>query len=198
MKLILSEKDRVVGVQGYAGTGKTRMLNRARALLEKKGYELKGLAPSASAAQTLVAEADIETETLQRFLVRNAGVAAGRLTKKGAKAMREAFRRTVLAAREANHPHLTTQKSFYVEISRARHQVELITDDRKALADHLEAVTGERVAALEGLDQAFDNSEQQERITEHKQPPVMEQGVALASGRGMETVTKRSAQELEL
>ena len=45
VKLILSEKDRVVGVQGYAGTGKTRMLNRARALLEKQGYEIKGLAP---------------------------------------------------------------------------------------------------------------------------------------------------------
>ena len=46
VRLILSDKDRVVGVQGYAGTGKTTMLNRARALLEKRGYEVKGLAPS--------------------------------------------------------------------------------------------------------------------------------------------------------
>ena len=45
VKLILSEKDRVIGVQGYAGSGKTTMLNRARALLEKKGYEVAGLAP---------------------------------------------------------------------------------------------------------------------------------------------------------
>ena len=102
VKLILSEKDRVVGVQGYAGTGKTRMLNRTRALLEKKGYELKGLAPSASAAQTLAAEANIETETLQRFLLRNAGVAEGRLTKKGAKAMRNAFSRMVLVVDEGS------------------------------------------------------------------------------------------------
>ncbi|MDE0006152.1 MAG: conjugative relaxase [Rhodospirillaceae bacterium] len=102
VKLILSEKDRVVGVQGYAGTGKTRMLNRARALLEKKGYELKGLAPSASAAQTLAAEANIETETLQRFLLRNDGVAKGRLTRKGARAMREAFRNTVLVVDEGS------------------------------------------------------------------------------------------------
>ena len=62
---------------------KTTMLNRARALLEKRGYELKGLAPSASAAQTLAAEANIETETLQRFLARNAGIAEGRLTAQG-------------------------------------------------------------------------------------------------------------------
>ncbi len=63
---------------------------------------MKGLAPSASAAQTLAAEANIETETLQRFLLRNAGVAEGRLTKKGAKAMRAAFRRTVLVVDEGS------------------------------------------------------------------------------------------------
>ena len=102
VKLILSERDRVVGVQGYAGTGKTTMLNRARALLAKRGYELKGLAPSASAAQTLAAEANIETETLQRFLVRNAGVAEGRLTRKGRKNMRAAFAKTVLVVDEGS------------------------------------------------------------------------------------------------
>ena len=45
VKLILSARDRVVGVQGYAGTGKTTMLSRARSLLEKRGFEVKGLAP---------------------------------------------------------------------------------------------------------------------------------------------------------
>ena len=49
----------MVGVQGYAGSGKTTMLNRARALLEKRGYEVRGLAPSASAARTLEGEAAI-------------------------------------------------------------------------------------------------------------------------------------------
>ena len=102
VKLILSDRDRVVGVQGYAGTGKTTMLNRARALLEKRGYELKGLAPSASAAQTLGAEARIETETLQRFLARNAGVAEGRLTRKGARDMRGMFKKTVLVVDEGS------------------------------------------------------------------------------------------------
>ena len=37
VKLILSAKDRVVGVQGYAGTGKTTMLDRARVLAEQEG-----------------------------------------------------------------------------------------------------------------------------------------------------------------
>ncbi|MDD9981893.1 MAG: ATP-binding domain-containing protein, partial [Gammaproteobacteria bacterium] len=57
----------------------------------------------------------------------------------------------VIAAMEANHPHLTTQKSFYVEISRARHRAELVTDDREALKERLEATTGERIAALEAV-----------------------------------------------
>ena len=102
VKLIVTEKDRVIGVQGYAGTGKTTMLKRARALLEKRGFEVKGLAPSASAAQTLGAESGIESETLQRFLARNAGVAEGRLTRKGARQMRGKFRKTVLVVDEGS------------------------------------------------------------------------------------------------
>ena len=102
VKLILSGEDRTVSVQGYAGTGKTAMLNRARALLEKRGFEVRGLAPSASAARTLAAEAGIESETLQRFLARNAGIAKGRLTDKGERQMRTAFGKTVLVVDEGS------------------------------------------------------------------------------------------------
>ena len=102
VKLILSAKDRTVGVQGYAGTGKTTMLNRARALLEKRGFEVRGLAPSASAARTLENEAGIRSETLQRFLARNAGVAQGGLTARGERQMRAVFRKTVLVVDEGS------------------------------------------------------------------------------------------------
>ena len=102
VRLILSEHDRVVGVQGYAGTGKTTMLDRARALLEKRGYEVRGLAPSASAARTLEAEAGIKSETLQRFLARNSGPAQGRLTRKDEKQMRAAYRMTALVVDEGS------------------------------------------------------------------------------------------------
>ena len=57
----------------------------------------------------------------------------------------------VIAAMEARHRHLTTQKSFYVEISRARDRAELVTDDAKELCAQLQAVTGERIAALDGV-----------------------------------------------
>ncbi len=102
VKLILTEKDRVVGVQGYAGTGKTTMLNRTRALLEKRGFVVAGLAPSASAARTLNVEAGIRSETLQRFLARHADITEGRLTDKGERQLRGAFKKTVLVVDEGS------------------------------------------------------------------------------------------------
>ena len=60
----------------------------------------------------------------------------------------------VIAAMEANHPTLTTAKAFYVEISRARDRAELVTDDARAFRERLEAVTGERISALEGIGEA--------------------------------------------
>ena len=102
VRLILSAGDRTVGVQGYAGSGKTTMLNRARALLEKKGYEVRGLAPSASAARTLEGEAGIPSETLQRFLMRHNGVAGGRMTRKGERDLRMRHKKTVLVVDEGS------------------------------------------------------------------------------------------------
>ena len=60
----------------------------------------------------------------------------------------------VVAAMKVNHPYLTTRKSFYVEISRARDRAELVTDDAGRLRDQLEVVTGERISALEGIGEA--------------------------------------------
>ena len=58
----------------------------------------------------------------------------------------------VIAAMEARHPHLTTQKSFYVEISRARDRAELVTDDAAVLRAQLQAATGEGAGrAREGM-----------------------------------------------
>ena len=60
----------------------------------------------------------------------------------------------VIAAMEADHPHLTTHKSFYVEISRARDRAELVTDDAARLRERLELTTGERISALEAVEAA--------------------------------------------
>ncbi len=132
VKTILSSKDRVVGVQGYAGTGKTTMLDRARQLAAKGGYRMIGVAPSASAARTLASEARIETETLQRFLARNAGIAEGRLTRKGAREMRAAFAKTVLVVDEGSLAS-TVQARDLLRVANAIRipRVVLVGDDKQ-------------------------------------------------------------------
>ena len=55
----------------------------------------------------------------------------------------------IVAAMPSGYTHLTTQKAFYVAISRARDTAELVTDDAKRLADRLERVTDDRVAVLD-------------------------------------------------
>ncbi len=69
IKAILSGKDRVLGLQGGAGTGKTTALSVVREAAEKAGYQVRGFAPSTRAAQQL-RESGIQTETLQKFVSR--------------------------------------------------------------------------------------------------------------------------------
>ena len=69
IKKILSSKDRVVGLQGGAGTGKTTALSVVREAAEKEGYQVRGFAPSTRAAKQL-SESGIQTETLQKFVCR--------------------------------------------------------------------------------------------------------------------------------
>lgn len=69
VQTILSSDDRIVGLQGGAGTGKTTALSVLREVAEKLGYQVRGFAPTTRAAQQL-AESGIQTETLQKFLRR--------------------------------------------------------------------------------------------------------------------------------
>jgi len=50
---ILSSRDQIIGLQGGAGTGKTTALSVLREAAEKEGYQVRGFAPSARAAQQL-------------------------------------------------------------------------------------------------------------------------------------------------
>ena len=146
VKFILSSGDRVVGVQGYAGIGKTTMLARARSLLEKKGYEVRGPTPSASAARTLQSEAGIGSETLQRFLARHSGVAEGRMTRKGEREMRAAYAKTALVVDEGSLAS-TVQARDLLRIANALRipRVVLVGDEKQ-----LDAVdAGKPVAQLQ-------------------------------------------------
>src|SRR5271168_3400870 len=66
---ILSSHDRITGLEGVAGAGKTTSLAAIREAAEHEGYKVFGLAPTSRAAQKL-AESGIESGTLQRHLAR--------------------------------------------------------------------------------------------------------------------------------
>jgi conjugative relaxase-like TrwC/TraI family protein len=77
VELILSTQDGVVGVQGYAGTGKTTALSVVRSLAEEAGYEVRGFAPSAAAAAVLENEAGIPSQTVASHLIEGDRRASG-------------------------------------------------------------------------------------------------------------------------
>ena len=66
---ILSGHDKIMGLEGVAGTGKTTSLSAIREAAEYEGYQVIGLAPTSRAAYKL-GESGIESGTLQRHLVR--------------------------------------------------------------------------------------------------------------------------------
>jgi len=76
---VLGSADRVQGIQGFAGAGKTTTLAVVRTAAELRGYEVQGFAPTSRAAKQL-REAGIEARTLQGFLAgaRESGTAEDR------------------------------------------------------------------------------------------------------------------------
>lgn len=67
---ILTTQDKIIGLEGVAGAGKTTSLTAVREAAEREGYQVIGLAPTSRAAHKL-GESGIESHTLQRELIRN-------------------------------------------------------------------------------------------------------------------------------
>jgi conjugative relaxase-like TrwC/TraI family protein len=66
---ILASRDQATALEGAAGTGKTTALAAVRDAAEREGYQVEGFAPTSRATHKL-AEAGIESSTLQRHLAR--------------------------------------------------------------------------------------------------------------------------------
>ena len=62
-------REKIVGLDGVAGAGKTTVLSVIRQGAETDGYRVEGFAPTSRAAQKL-AETGMETSTLQMHLAR--------------------------------------------------------------------------------------------------------------------------------
>lgn len=67
---ILTSRDRIQGLQGSAGVGKTTALKTVREAAERRGMIVEGFAPTSRAAHQL-RDAGINADTLQGFLARH-------------------------------------------------------------------------------------------------------------------------------
>ena len=68
VELILTTRNRIVGVNGFGGAGKASALRVARDMAEREGFDFVGLAPSHSAVRALE-KSGIGSQTVQRWLL---------------------------------------------------------------------------------------------------------------------------------
>lgn len=115
---ILTGRDRIIGVQGLAGAGKTHMLAEVQAQANRQGWRILGIAPSAAAAQEL-GRAGIEGGTIAAFLARPAS---------GLNA------KTLLIVDEAGMVSATDMLAIVQATERAQAHVVLVGDTRQLKA----------------------------------------------------------------
>lgn len=110
---VITTVDRLVAVQGAAGSGKTTMMKKARELAEYAGWRIEGLAPQISAATKLRDESGIACGTLQSFLTRYQGISEGReIDAEKLAVLRKKYRSTLLVCDEASFISTRQMRDF--------------------------------------------------------------------------------------
>ena len=132
VELITTSKDRVVAIQGYAGTGKTHMLKVVKKIADHKKWKIIGMSASASAASTLQKSSGIESKTIHKFLFKYDGVIHGRGTSQGRKAMKKELKNTLLVLDEASLAS-TSQLHGLLKVSKALDVKVVLVGDKKQL-----------------------------------------------------------------
>ena len=112
---ILQSRDQFIGVQGYAGVGKTYAIKALNEKLVAKGYEILGFAPTNSATATLFEESGIKTDTLQSFLLKYNGYANDRNGNvEVLKTIKNSFKNKIILVDEASLISNTQMKELVV------------------------------------------------------------------------------------
>ena len=127
-KLILTSKDRVVAVQGTAGTGKTTMLKQVKDIANENGIQLLGLAPTKAASDVLSEAVGIDGKTLKSFTMKYEGVAKGRGTKEGIAKMKEELGNKLVILDEASLASSKEIKNLLTVAKRLDFKVAMIGD----------------------------------------------------------------------
>ena len=181
VRTILLSHDRIVAVQGAAGTGKTTMLREALGLMGERKAIL--LAPSSAAARVLADETGAHARTLQWFLTRYGDIGNAEKTA-GARREHEG---SVLVLDESSMTS-TAQMELLMRISERLRVARLVlVGDRGQLRA---AGAGEPFRALQDAGIAM---AEMDEILRQRDPGLRRAVEALQQGR-----TAEAAQELEV
>ena len=177
VRTILLTPDRIVGVQGWAGTGKTTMLRHVRALAGKR--LVMGLAPSMAAARVLGRETGMATETLQWFLARcRAVVDGGPVIER----LKEQYRGAVLVLDEASMVSTDQMKRLMQVAEKLEIARLVLVGDRK----QLRAVEAGQPFRL--LQQAGMATAEMNEILRQRDPKIRAAVIAVQEGEPGEAV----------
>jgi ATP-dependent exoDNAse (exonuclease V) alpha subunit len=98
---ILNSPESVIAIQGYAGTGKTHMLETTAKILAGKNVEILGFAPTGTAVKELE-NVGIKSRTLQWFLGNYDKVINGRITIERRDSMKQELKNKIIVVDEAS------------------------------------------------------------------------------------------------
>jgi conjugative relaxase-like TrwC/TraI family protein len=130
-ELILTTKDMVTGIQGFAGTGKTTMIKTINEIFREERKKILGLSPTGVATRNLSAVGGIESMTLQRFLLQYDGVANGRGTKEGRIQMQQKFEDTIVLVDESSMISTGQMKDLLTISGELKFKLILVGDRRQ-------------------------------------------------------------------
>jgi len=168
---IFISREKIVALDGVAGTGKTTTLAVIREGAELDGYRVEGFAPTSRAAQKL-GEAGIETSTLQKHLAR------GQQPETGEKRLYVIDESSLASTRQLHE---------FIERLRPNHRVLLVGDRRQH-----EAVEAGRPFAQ--LQDAGMKTVKLEEIVRQKDPELKEVVQELARGNVREAINNLDQQ----
>ncbi|WP_263376073.1 MobF family relaxase [Granulicella aggregans] len=186
---VLSSHDRVHGLQGLAGSGKTSTLSAIREGAERNGYAVEGFAPTSRATAQL-RDAGISADTLQGFLARG-----GEEQTKG-----DPDRRHLYMVDESSLASTRQMQSFMEKI-KPQDRVLLVGDTRQ----HQGVDAGK---PFEQMQQAGMQTSQLDQIMRQKDPELLRvvehfaknetaTGVGLLQQQGRVTEIPDNAQRIE-
>ena len=168
---VLLSREKIVALDGIAGSGKTTTLALIREAAEVDGYRVEGFAPTSRAAQKL-GEAGIETSTLQKHLAR------GQQPDKGEKRLYVIDESSLASTRQLHE---------FIERLRPNDRVLLVGDRRQH-----EAVEAGRPFAQ--LQDAGMKTVKLEEIVRQKDPELKEVVQQLARGDVREAINNLDQQ----